>query len=148
MFEHIRKQFPWRTRTKRKLKEKFVRKLQEPGHGSPKIRFKDSSKIPAGAIILLQDYSDGGMTNAIYTGSGNWMMFGNHPTKNATARPTTMTTTEFEDLLTEKRNKATAIDKFLILDTNLLLNIDYSKHPSNVNFSKVLWHEIGNDEDE
>ena len=150
MFEHIRKKFPWLDREERKRKEKFVKKLQEPGHGQPKIRFKDVSKIPMGVILLLQDYSDGTMINAIYTGSSKWMIYGNSPLHNASALPKFMTTIQFEDFLTEKRNKATAKDKFLIMDENRLLNIDYKKPniASAMGFSKVSWHDIGNDEDD
>ena len=145
MFEHIRKKLPWRVREERKRKEKFVKRLQEPGHGSPKVRFKNASNIPAGAMILLQDYSDGSMTNAIYAGNDNWLLCGDGSSNSIHS---TKTTVEFEDLLTEKRNKATAKAKFLILDQNELLNIDYSAHNNTMGFSKIQWTSIGNDEEE
>jgi len=141
MFEHIRKCFPWRVREERKRKEKFIKKLQEPGHGLPKIRFKDIKKIPAGAMIMLQDYSDGSMTTALYSGNA-WLTYG------IGSRSIAMTTVEFEDLLTAKRNKATKTAKFLILDASQLLDINYLKHPSTAGFGKIQWHSIGNDEDE
>ncbi len=140
MFEHIRKHLPWRIREERKRKEAFVKKLQEPGHGQPKIRFKNISKIPAGAMIMLQDYRDNSMITSVYTGSG-WHMIG------TSGRATSMTNIEFEDMLTEKRSKATATTKFLILDDNRLLDINYLAHPSAAGFSKIQWHDIGNDED-
>lgn len=141
MFEHIRKKFPWRDREERKRKEKFIKKLQEPGHGLPKIRFKNIKSIPSGAIIMLQDYRDDSMLTAVYTGN-TWHTFG------ITGRLTIMTNLEFEDMLTEKRNKATATTKFLILDDNKLLDINYLEHPSAGGFSKVQWHDVGNNEDE
>ena len=149
MFEHIRKKFPWRIRAERqRRKEEFVKKLQR-GCSQPKIRFKDASNIPTGVIILLHDYSDGTMLNAIYTGSGNWHIYGNTSSKNTSVGPVSMTTIEFEDLLTEKRNKATSTkDKLLISDENKLLNIDYSAHKSNAGFSIMPWQSIGNDEDD
>lgn len=137
MFEHVRNWLPWRERAKRKAD--FIKKLQEPGHGQPKIRFKNINKIPAGAMIMLQDYRDNSMITAVYTGS-EWHMMG------TSGRPTTITNIEFEDMLTEKRSKATATIKFLILDDNRLLDINYLAHPSSGGFSKIQWHDIGNDE--
>lgn len=146
MFEHIRKKFPWLDRAERQRKEDFIKKLQEPGHGKPKIRFKNINKIPVGAMIMLQDYGDGSMVTAVYSGNGWFMMGTNSP--GGSVRPTTVLSIEFEDMLTEKRNKATATSKFLIVDDNQLLNINYIKHPSNAGFHKIQWHDIGNDEDE
>ncbi len=141
MFEYIRKHLPWRVRGERERKENFIKRLQELGHGQPKIRFKNIRKIPDGALIMLQDYSDGSMTVAIYS-SLKWLMHGTN------GRPAAITSIEFEDMLTEKRNKATATAKFLILDDNQLLDINYLAHPSTAGFAKVRWHDIGNDEDE
>lgn len=148
MFEHVRRWFPWYERARRKAD--FIKKLQAPGHGKPKIRFKNISKIPAGVMLLLQDYSDGTMLNAIYTGSGDWMVYGNGPLLNISGRPKMMTSMEFEDFLTEKRNMATGKDKLLIMDESQLLNIDYKKaHVANaMGFSKMAWHDIGNNEEE
>ena len=152
MFERIHKYLPWHKRKERKRKEKFIKKLQEPGHGQPKIRFYDATKIPAGYILMLQDYRDGSMSNAIYTGAGKWMLYGDSPVKNGISPTKMMTTIELEDLLTEKRNKATAKDKVLIYDQSQLLNINYVKSSSGIfsdmGFNKLDWHSIGNDEDD
>lgn len=152
MFEHIRENLPWRKRAERQRKEKFVKKLQEPGHGQPKIRFYDATKIPAGYILMFQDYSDGSISNAIYTGNGKWMLYGDSPAKNSTSPMKTLTTIELEDLLTEKRNKATAKDKVLIYDSSQLLNINYTKSSSGIfrdmGFNKLAWYDVGNNEDE
>jgi len=137
MFERWCKKLPWRVRSERKLKEDFVKKLQYPDHGKPKIRFKNINKIPDGAMIMLQDYSDNSMTTAVYTGSA-WFMLG------TSGKPTTITSIEFEDQLTEMRNKATATAKFLILDDNQLLDIDYINQPSTIGFAKIQWHNVGN----
>ena len=101
---------------------------------------------------MLQDYRDGSMSNAIYTGAGKWMLYGDSPVNNGTTRSKMVTTIELEDLLTEKRNKATAKDKVLIYDQSQLLNINYTKNSSGIfsdmGFNKLDWHNIGNNEDE
>lgn len=141
MFEHIRKHLPWRIREERMRKEKFIKKLQDPGHGQPKIRFKDAVKIPSGAMIMLQDYRDNSIMTAIYSGQ-TWMTYETY------GKPTALSIIEFEDLLTEKRTKATATDKFLIHDANQLLNIDYSAHNSISGFNKIQWINVGNEADQ
>lgn len=139
MFEHVRKWFPWHERAKRKTE--FIKKLQEAGHGQPKIRFKDASKIPVGAMIIIQDDRDGSLLTAVYIGT-KWHMVG---TNN---KSTIISTVEFEDMLTEKRNLASKKDKCIIFDQNELLNIDYDAHSSLAGFSKVQWLKIGNDDDD
>ena len=151
MFERFLKNLPWRVLEERKRKAKFIKKLQEPGHGQPKIRFYDTTKIPAGYILMLQDYRDNSMSNAIYAGNGNWILYGDSPVKNGLSPMKTITTIELEDLLTEKRNRATAKDKVLIYDQSQLLNINYTKSSngifSDMGFNKLDWHSIGNNED-
>jgi len=141
MFEYIRKYLPWRIR-ERKNKENFIKTLQEPGHNKQKVRFKNINKIPVGAIILLQDYSDNSIITTVWHGS-RWSMLGSN-----SSRLRTITSIELEDILTEKCNKATATAKFLIFDSSQLLDINYKKYPSTAGFAKVQWHDIGNNEDE
>lgn len=140
MFEHVRKLFPWKTRAERK--QDFVKKLREPGHGIPKVRFDTAKTMQAGAMIMIHDYGTADVISAVYDGR-NWML-----ASTSSTRPVVKTCVEFEDLLTDMRNAATAEDKILIHDSQEYLDIHYLEHPSLGGFHKIQWTEIGNGEED
>ena len=103
MFEHVRRLFPWKTRAERK--QAFIKKLQEPGHGIPKVRFDKTKTLVAGTMIMIHDYNTNDVISAVYDGR-NWML-----ATTSSTRPVIKTSVEFEDFLTDMRNAATAEDK-------------------------------------
>ena len=141
MFEHVRRLFPWKTRAERK--QAFIKKLQEPGHGIPKVRFDKSKTILSGTMIMIHDYSTNHVISAVYDGR-NWML-----ASTATARPVVKTSVEFEDMLTDMRNAATETDKILINDSLECLDIHNLQHvPSLGGFHKLHWKDLSCDKDE
>jgi len=139
MFEHVRKLFPWKTRAERK--QEFIKKLQEPGHGIPKVRFKKTKTVPAGAMIMIHDYSTNDVISAVYAGR-NWLI------ASTLSKPVTKTSVEFEDMLTDMRNAATTEDQLLIHDSLECLDINHLQQaPSLGGFHKLPWTKLSNEED-
>lgn len=117
MFEHVRNLFPWYERAKRKTE--FVRKLQDPMLGKPKVRFKSISTILVGTDLIISNNSTGDVLSAVYIDTNNWLTYG------TSFKPKNITNIELEDLLTEMRGNVSKDDDLIFYDSGLLILEDH-----------------------
>jgi len=119
MFEHIRNWMPWNERERRK--KEFVEKLRHPHHGKLKVRFKNISSVPIGAMIMVTNDRTADITTAVLLSSNSWAVYGT-----SLKKPETKTTVDLEDFFTDIRCLAKKEDELHFLDSAQLLDINYA----------------------
>jgi len=120
MFEHVRNWLPWNERERRK--KEFVKKLQHPHHGKLKVRFKNISKVPIGAIIMLSNSRTHHITTAVLLSANSWAVYGTNVNENYTVK----TSVDLEDFFTDIRVLATDENELVFNDPGQYLDVNYN----------------------